>query len=176
MGGMLFNIKPHINFLRTIVHFFNGKRGKPLDLFPAFVPETITVPNGFKPNKSSQKGYPMYNYVTKEGYPRSLRTYHPTQYRIFCKESSLDISHHLENLPSEIKPLAIALSEGSKGQKTLGNTLVCATRNEDLIMHKKLFKNTDYVLMGPGYTMLGTYRIGQEVKMLEDYKTLFKLI
>ena len=51
MGKMLFNIKPHINLLRTIVHFFNGKRGKPLDLFPAFVPETITVPNGFNPDK-----------------------------------------------------------------------------------------------------------------------------
>ena len=71
MGGMLFNIKPHINLLRSIIHFFNGKRGKPLDLFPAFVPETITVPNGFNPNKSSQKGYPMYNYMTKDGFPRS---------------------------------------------------------------------------------------------------------
>ena len=30
---------------------------KPLDLFPAFVPETITVPNGFNPDKASQKGY-----------------------------------------------------------------------------------------------------------------------
>ena len=26
MGKMLFNIKPHINLLRSIVHFFNGKR------------------------------------------------------------------------------------------------------------------------------------------------------
>ena len=128
MGGMLFNIKPHINLLRSVIHFFNGKRGKPLDLFPAFVPETITVPNGFKPNKSSQKGYPMYNYMTKDGFPRSLRTYHPTQYRIFCKETSSNISHQLENLHSEIKPLAIALSEGSKGQKTSDETLVCMPR------------------------------------------------
>ena len=176
MGGMLFNIKPHINLLRSIIHFFNGKRGRPLDLFPAFVPETITVPNGFNPNKSSQKGYPMYNYMTKDGFPRSLRTYHPTQYRIFCKETSSNISHQLENLHSEIKPLAIALSEGSKGQKTSDDTLVCATRSEDLTMHKKLFKNTSYVLMGPGYTMLGTYQTGQEQKMMEDYKTLFNLV
>ena len=176
MGGMLFNIKPHINFLRSIIHFFNGKRGKPLDLFPAFVPETITVPNGFKPNKSSQKGYPMYNYMTEKGFPRSLRTYNPTQYRIFCEETSANISHQLENIPTQIKPLAIALSAGLKGQKTSDDTLVCATRNEDRIMHKKLFKNTSYVLMGPGYTMLGTYRTGQEEKMIKDYKTLFNLI
>ena len=118
----------------------------------------------------------MYNYMTKDGFPRSLRTYHPTQYRIFCKETSSNISHQLENLHSEIKPLAIALSDGSKGQETSDGTLVCATRSEDLAMHKKLFKNTSYVLMGPGYTMLGTYQTGQEQKMIEDYKTLFNLV
>ena len=176
MGGMLFNIKPHINLLRSIIHFFNGKRGKPLDLFPAFVPETITVPNGFNPNKSSQKGYPMYNYMTADGFPRSLRTYHPTRYRIFCKETSSNISHQLEDLHSEIKPLVIALSDGSKGQETSNGTLVCASRSEDLAMHKKLFKNTSYVLMGPGYTMLGTYQTGQEQKMINDYKTVFNLV
>ena len=67
LGGMLFNIKPHINLLRAVIHSFNGKKGKPIDLFPAFVPETVTVANGFSPGKANQKGYPMYNYMNEEG-------------------------------------------------------------------------------------------------------------
>ena len=66
LGGLLFNVKPHVNLLRRVVHTFKGGRGRPLDLLPAFVPETITIPNGFGPRKSSQKGYPMYNYKTEE--------------------------------------------------------------------------------------------------------------
>ena len=176
MGKMLFNIKPHINLLRTIVHFFNGKRGKPLDLFPAFVPETITVPNGFNPDKASQKGYPMYNYMTKDGFPRSLRTYHPTEYRIFCKSSITSIEKLLEQLPSEITPHAVKLSEDRNNEYKSNSTLSCATRDKDLKMHHKLFKNADYILMAPGYTMLGTYRTGQEQIMVRDFKSLLNLL
>ena len=78
-------------------------------------------------------------------------------------------------MPLEIKPLPIGLSDGKNEEKTSKSTLVCATRKEDLNMHNKLFKNSDYVLMGPGYTMLGTYRVGQEEKMISDYKSLFNL-
>ena len=43
LGGLLFNVKPHVNLLRRVVHTFKGRRGRPLDLLPAFVPETITI-------------------------------------------------------------------------------------------------------------------------------------
>ena len=49
----------------------------------------------------------MYNYMTKDGFPRSLRTYHPTEYRIFCKSSITSIEKLLEQLPSEITPHAV---------------------------------------------------------------------
>ena len=176
MGKMLFNIKPHINLLRSIVHFFNGGRGKPLNLFPAFVPETITVPNGFNPDKASQKGYPMYNYMTKDGFPRSLRTYHPTEYRIFCKNSISTIEKLLKQLPSEITPHPAELSDDRNNKDTSNSTLLCATRDEDLKIHHKLFKNADYILMAPGYTMLGTYKTGQEQVMVREFKSLFNLI
>ena len=85
-------MKPHINLLRKIVYFFNGGRGKPVNLFPAFVPETITIPNGFKPKRTNQKGYPMYNYISKKGFPRSLREYMPYKFRLLCNNSSQKIN------------------------------------------------------------------------------------
>ena len=176
MGGLLFNVKPHINLIRGIIHRLNGARGKPIDLFPAFVPETITIPNGFKPKKSSQKGYPMYNYKTEEGLPRSLRTYNPTKYRILCKDSSGDVDGLVQEIPASIQPLVISLSDGKNGKKTSGTSLVSCQRDEDLKMHQKLFKGVDYVLMAPGYTMLGTYNRGQEEKMISDYMSMFCLV
>ena len=176
MGGLLFNVKPHINLIRGIIHRLNGARGKPIDLFPAFVPETITIPNGFKPKKSSQKGYPMYNYKTEEGLPRSLRTYNPTKYRILCKDSSGDVDGLVQEIPASIQPLVISLSDGKNGKKTSGTSLVSCQRDEDLKMHQKLFKGVDYVLMAPGYTMLGTYNRGQEKRMISDYISMFCLV
>ena len=176
MGGLLFNVKPHINLIRGIIHRLNGARGKPIDLFPAFVPETITIPNGFKPKKSSQKGYPMYNYKTEEGLPRSLRTFNPTKYRILCKESSGDVDALVQEIPASIQPLVISLSDGKNGKKTSGMSLVSCQRDEDLKMHQKLFKGVDYVLMAPGYTMLGTYNRGQEERMISDYMSMFCLV
>jgi len=176
MGGLLFNVKPHINLIRGIIHRLNGARGKPIDLFPAFVPETITIPNGFKPKKSSQKGYPMYNYKTEEGLPRSLRTYNPTKYRILCKDSSGDVDGLVQEIPASIQPLVISLSDGKNGKKTSGTSLVSCQRDEDLKMHQKLFKGVDYVLMAPGYTMLGTYTKGQEKNMISDYLSMFCLV
>ena len=176
MGGLLFNVKPHINLIRGIIHRLNGARGKPIDLFPAFVPETITIPNGFKPKKSSQKGYPMYNYKTEEGLPRSLRTYNPTKYRILCKDSSGNVDGLVQEIPASIQPLVISLSDGKDGKKTSGTSLVSCQREEDLRMHQKLFKGVDYVLMAPGYTMLGTYNRGQEKNMISDYLSMFCLV
>lgn len=176
MGGLLFNVKPHINLIRGIIHRLNGARGKPIDLFPAFVPETITIPNGFKPKKSSQKGYPMYNYKTEEGLPRSLRTFNPTKYRILCKESSGNVDALVQEIPASIQPLVISLSDGKNGKKTSGTSLVSCQRDEDLKMHQKLFKGVDYVLMAPGYTMLGTYNRGQEERMISDYMSMFCLV
>lgn len=176
MGGLLFNVKPHINLIRGIIHRLNGARGKPIDLFPAFVPETITIPNGFKPKKSSQKGYPMYNYKTEEGLPRSLRTFNPTKYRILCKESSGNVDALVQEIPASIQPLVISLSDGKNGKKTSGMSLVSCQRDEDLKMHQKLFKGVDYVLMAPGYTMLGTYNRGQEKGMISDYISMFCLV
>ena len=176
MGGLLFNVKPHINLIRGIIHRLNGARGKPIDLFPAFVPETITIPNGFKPKKSSQKGYPMYNYKTEEGLPRSLRTFNPTKYRILCKESSGNVDPLVQEIPASIQPLVISLSDGKNGKKTSGTSLVSCQRDEDLKMHQKLFKGVDYVLMAPGYTMLGTYNRGQEKRMISDYISMFCLV
>ena len=176
MGGLLFNVKPHINLIRGIIHRLNGARGKPIDLFPAFVPETITIPNGFKPKKSSQKGYPMYNYKTEEGLPRSLRTFNPTKYRILCKESSGDVDALAQEIPASIQPLVISLSDGKNGKKTSGTSRVSCQRDEDLKMHQKLFKGVDYVLMAPGYTMLGTYNRGQEKRMISDYISMFCLV
>ena len=176
MGGLLFNVKPHINLIRGIIHRLNGARGKPIDLFPAFVPETITIPNGFKPKKSSQKGYPMYNYKTEEGLPRSLRTFNPTKYRILCKESSGNVDDLVQEIPASIQPLVISLSDGKNGKKTSGMSLVSCQRDEDLKMHQKLFKGVDYVLMAPGYTMLGTYNRGQEKRMISDYISMFCLV
>ena len=169
MGNMLFNVKPHINFLRSIIYFFKGARGSPIDLFPAFVPETITVPNGFKPGKTNQKGYPMYNFMTKEGFPRSLREYKPFEYRVLCNNSSVQIDKLLKNIDKAIKPLCIVLSEGLNGEKTSDDILVCAPRKEDKKMHRKLFNKADYVLMAPGYTMLGTYKNGEEDYLFADY-------
>ncbi len=176
MGNMLFNVKPHINLLRSIIYFFKGARGSPIDLFPAFVPETITVPNGFKPGKTNQKGYPMYNFMTKEGFPRSLREYKPFEYRVLCNNSSVEIDKLLKNIDKAIKPLCIVLSEGLNGEKTSDDILVCAPRKEDKKMHRKLFNKADYVLMAPGYTMLGTYNNGEEDKLFADYKSLFDLV
>ena len=51
-----------------------------------------------------------------------------------------------------------------------------AQRNEDRKMHRKLFNKADYVLMAPGYTMLGTYKSGQENKLIADYKSVFDLV
>ena len=176
MGGLLFNVKPHINLIRGIIHRLNGARGKPIDLFPAFVPETITIPNGFKPKKSSQKGYPMYNYQTEKGLPRSLRTYNPTQDRILCKDSSGNLDALVQEIPASIQPLVVSLSDGKNGKKTSGTLLVSCQRDEDLKMHQKLFKGIDYVLMAPGYTMLGTYTKGQEKNMISDYLSMFCLV
>ena len=162
---MLFNIKPHINLLRAIIHTFNGKKGKPISL-PEFVPDTVTVDNGFKPGKANQKD-PMYNYINEEGYPRSLRTYHPTEYRIFCKEDGSTIAEAVKRVPEIISPMVIELSDGSDGGKTAGSRLVSAQRKEDLDKHNKLFKGASYVLMAPGYTM-GTYKNGQE-ETVSDY-------
>ena len=159
LGGLLFNVKPHINLIRSIIHTFKGGRGDPLDLLPAFVPETITIPNGFKPRKSSQRGYPMYNYTTKEGLPRSLRTYHPTMYRILCKDSSNGLDGLKDRIPEAVSPLVVSLSDGKNGEETSDSVLVSCQREEDLKMHNKLFKGVDYVLMAPGYTMLGTYKL-----------------
>ena len=176
LGGLLFNVKPHINLIRSIIHTFKGGRGDPLDLLPAFVPETITIPNGFKPRKSSQRGYPMYNYTTKEGLPRSLRTYHPTMYRILCKDSSNGLDGLTDRIPEAVSPLIVSLSDGKNGEETSDSVLVSCQREEDLKIHNKLFKGVDYVLMAPGYTMLGTYRKGEESKMISDYLSMFRLI
>ena len=73
----------------------------------------------------------------------------------------------LEQLPSEITPHAVELSEDRNNEDKSNFTLSCATRDEDLKMHHKLFKNADYILMAPGYTMLGTYRTGQEQIMIK---------
>ena len=176
LGGLLFNVKPHINLIRSIIHTFKGGRGDPLDLLPAFVPETITIPNGFKPRKSSQRGYPMYNYTTKEGLPRSLRTYHPTMYRILCKDSSNGLDGLKDRIPEAVSPLVVSLSDGKNGEETSDSVLVSCQREEDLKMHNKLFKGVDYVLMAPGYTMLGTYKNGEESKMISDYLSMFRLV
>ena len=175
MGKMLFNIKPHINLLRSIVHFFNGKRGKPLDLFPAFVPKTITVPNGFNPKKSSQSGYPMYNYINEHGNPKSLRTFYSNKYRILCNKSAEKITDEITKITEILRPLLIVLSDGKNDEKTNDLFLVCSQRKEDQLMHKKLFKKADYVLMAPGYTMLGTYFFGDEKKIIKDYLSRFIL-
>ena len=176
LGGLLFNVKPHINLIRSIIHTFKGGRGDPLDLLPAFVPETITIPNGFKPRKSSQRGYPMYNYTTKEGLPRSLRTYHPTMYRILCKDSSNGLDGLTDRIPEAVSPLVVSLSDGKNGEETSDSVLVSCQREEDLKMHNKLFRGVDYVLMAPGYTMLGTYKKGEESKMISDYLSMFRLV
>ena len=176
LGGMLFNIKPHINLLRGVIHSFNGKKGKPIDLFPAFVPETVTVANGFSPGKANQKGYPMYNYMNEEGFPRSLRTYHPTKYRIFCNGDPSSVRDAVGKVPEIVSPMVVELSDGSDGGTTDGTRLVSAQRKEDLDKHKKLFKGADYVLMAPGYTMLGTYKRGQESKLVREYLSRFKLV
>lgn len=176
MGGLLFNVQPYINFIRKIVYFFNGGKGKPLNLFPAFVPETITVPNGFRPKKVNQKGYPMYNYITKDGFPRSLREHMPFCYRVLTNKRANSLSETFQNLPDELKPLIVTLSNGRDGEKTSDSTLVCAQRPDDLKMHDKLFKNANYILMAPGYTMLGTYSEGEERKLSRDYGSLFHLI
>ena len=176
LGGMLFNIKPHINLLRAIIHFFNGKRGRPIDLFPEFVPNTVTVDNGFGPGKANQKGYPMYNYISEDGYPRSLRTFHPTEYRIFCKEDASTIREAVKQVPEIVSPRVIELSASSDRGRTSGSRLVSSQRKEDLDKHNKLFKGVDYVLMAPGYTMLGTYKKGNEERMLSDYLSRFCLV
>ena len=116
----------------------------------------------------------MYNYMTKDGFPRSLRTYHPTEYRIFCESPLTSIGKLLEQL-SEITPHAVMLSEDRNNEyKSILRSH--AQPDKDLKMHHKLFKNADYILMAPGYTMLGTYRTGQEQIMVRDFKSLFNLL
>ena len=87
-----------------------------------------------------------------------------------------EIDKLVDKLQKEIRPQIITLSEGSKGEKTSDEVLVSAQRNEDRKMHRKLFNNADYVLMAPGYTMLGTYKSGQENKLIADYKSVFDLV
>ncbi len=176
MGGMLFNIKPHINLIRSAIHSLRGGRGKPLDLFPEFVPKSITVPNGFDPDKASQKSYPMYNYMTQDGYPRSLRTYFPHRFRILCKETTDTIATFLQHVPDILQPLTVALSDGREGQKSSDSLLVSAQRSDDLKTHQGLFRNADYILMAPGYTMLGTYRKGSEARLVSEYLSRFCLL
>ena len=145
-------------------------------MFPAFVPETVTVANGFSPGKANQKGYPMYNYINEEGFPRSLRTCYPTEYRIFCNGDTSSVLDAVSEVPEIVSPMVIELSDGSDGGTTEGSKLVSAQRKEDLDKHRKLFKGADYVLMAPGYTMLGTYRSGQESKLVREYLSRFKLL
>ena len=118
----------------------------------------------------------MYNFMTKAGFPRSLREYKPFEYRVLCNGSSVEIDKALNNLDKEIKPIRILLSEGLGGEKTSDDILVCAPRKEDKKTHKKLFSKADYVLMAPGYTMLGTYKNGQEDKLVADYESIFDLV
>ena len=118
----------------------------------------------------------MYNYTTKEGLPRSLRTYHPTMYRILCKDSSNGLDGLKDRIPEAVSPLVVSLSDGKNGEQTSDSVLVSCQREEDLKMHKKLFKGVDYVLMAPGYTMLGTYKNGEESKMISDYLSMFRLV
>ena len=82
----------------------------------------------------------------------------------------------IQEISDPIRPLVISLSDGKDGQKTSGRSLVSCQRDEDLKMHQKLFKGVDYVLMAPGYTMLGTYNRGQEKNMISDYLSMFCLV
>ena len=124
----------------------------------------------------------MYNYTTKEGFPRSLRSYNSTKYRIFCKDSTEAVDSQLSEIPELIRPNVTALSDGRNGEKTGNNLLVCCLRKDDLKLHDKLFSrgivrsNVDYVVMAPCYTMLGTYSKGEENKMVSDYLSVFKLV
>ena len=82
----------------------------------------------------------------------------------------------MDDLPQEIKPFVVNLCDGQKGEKSTEKLLVSSQRAEDLKTYKRLFKGSDYVLMAPGYTMLGTYKLGSESKLVADYKSLFCLI
>ena len=133
-------------YLEQLFAHSNGKREINWQPFPAFVPETVTVANGFSPGKANQKGYPMYNYMNEQGFPRSLRTYHPTKYRIFCKWDTSSVLDVVNEVPEIVSPMVIELSDGSDGGTTDGTRLVSAQREgEDLDKHKKLFKGADYV-------------------------------
>ena len=115
----------------------------------------------------------MYNYMTSEGFPRSLRTYKAHQYRVLCKDDASDINAALNNVLPILMPQSVALSTG--GDQSTSERLVCAPRDEDQKTHRDLFKKCDYVLMAPGYTMLGTYRRGEEARLVSDYLSRFLL-
>ena len=114
--------------------------------------------------------------MNEEGVPRSLMTYHPTELRIFCNGDPSSVRDAVGKVPEIVSPMVVELSDGSDGGTTDGTRLVSAQRKEDLDKHKKLFKGADYVLMAPGYTMLGTYKRGQESKLVREYLSRFKLV
>ena len=74
----------------------------------------------------------------------------------------------MDDFPQEIKPFVVNLCDGQKGEKSTEKLLVSSQRAEDLKTYKRLFKGADYVLMAPGYTMLGTYKLGSESKLVAD--------
>ena len=82
----------------------------------------------------------------------------------------------MDDLPQEIKPFVVNLCDGQKGEKSTEKLLVSSQRAEDMRTYKRFFKGADYVLMAPGYTMLGTYKLGSESELVADYKSLFYLI
>ena len=115
MGGLLFNVKPHINLLRKIVYFFNGGRGN-LKFISGFVPETITIPNGFKPKKLIKRDTRCI-IIYQKGFPRSLREYMPYKFRVLCNNSSQKIDKLVDKLQKEIRPQILHLAKAPRVKK-----------------------------------------------------------
>jgi 3-(3-hydroxy-phenyl)propionate hydroxylase len=173
MGRVLFETSPLANMVRSLISTFH--QGKPIDATETFLPQMKPLSKDIARHTLSV--YARTNVQCKLNQPHCrLMFVNVVRCRIFCRFTfQLDnIARRLSELHSLIQPVVYRVVEEFKDKRKNGvalrkkhivfKQLICT--NVDIA---ELFRDANYIVMGRGNNVIGTFRLGDEEELIARY-------
>lgn len=189
LGKVLFNTTPMANTLRDSIHWFRGSGKNPIDIVQKFLPTPMPLPDALAagpsllssqryrsrtpPSRAALAALQLIRVRDAAGEESYLMWNAPTRYRMICKQAPPPNLDDFNALHPLMQPLTQVLHPKPTQTASAGDVDLVVS---DPKRFARLFSGgVQYVLMGRQYMMMGTYKAGEEGRMLQEFRARFDL-
>jgi hypothetical protein len=173
IGRALFDTPPLANMVRSLMSTFH--QGKPIDATDKFLPRIIPLSKGICHQTLSVYARTKVQSKAQQP-PHRLMFVNVVRCRIFCRFTFQlnKIVCRLSKLHSLIQPIVYRIVEEYKDTRKDA----VALRKKHIVLKQlicnsagvaELFRDINYIVMGRGNNMIGTFRLGEEEDLIARY-------